>query len=227
LESEVGLEVLSDFSDETLERQLADQELSRLLVTTDFTKSDCTGAVTMRLLDASGSVVQASDTYSCSKKCEDAYVGADFLAALEASCLRGALPPVDLRAVCLVRAIEIDVWSDKKCDSCAADVGASAMWLPQMFILGVGCASDQQNKQNKYLGRRASARIPSLDLFRWSRTELIKCVCENILIRARRLPRRKTTTKLFPPDNFLKNIIRVFAIREIKSRFQFKPRALC
>lgn len=33
------------------------------------------------------------------------YVGADFLAALDASCLRGALPPVDLRAVCLVRAI--------------------------------------------------------------------------------------------------------------------------
>ena len=31
--------------------------------------------------------------------------GADFLAAFVASCLRGALPPVDLRAVCLVRAI--------------------------------------------------------------------------------------------------------------------------
>lgn len=31
--------------------------------------------------------------------------GADFLAALVASCLRGALPPVDLRAVCLVLAI--------------------------------------------------------------------------------------------------------------------------
>jgi histone H3 len=32
-------------------------------------------------------------------------VGADFLAAFEASCFRGALPPVDFRAVCLVRAI--------------------------------------------------------------------------------------------------------------------------
>ena len=31
--------------------------------------------------------------------------GADFLAALVASCFLGALPPVDLRAVCLVRAI--------------------------------------------------------------------------------------------------------------------------
>ena len=31
--------------------------------------------------------------------------GALLRAALVASCLRGALPPVDLRAVCLVRAI--------------------------------------------------------------------------------------------------------------------------
>ncbi len=31
--------------------------------------------------------------------------GADLRAALVASCFRGALPPVDLRAVCLVRAI--------------------------------------------------------------------------------------------------------------------------
>ena len=35
--------------------------------------------------------------------------GALFLAALVASCLRGALPPVDLRAVCLVRAMLADV----------------------------------------------------------------------------------------------------------------------
>jgi hypothetical protein len=39
-------------------------------------------------------------------------VGADFLAALVASCFLGALPPVDLRAVCLVRAIESE--SEKK-----------------------------------------------------------------------------------------------------------------
>lgn len=32
-------------------------------------------------------------------------VGADFLAALVASCFLGALPPVDLRAVCLVLAM--------------------------------------------------------------------------------------------------------------------------
>ena len=33
----------------------------------------------------------------------------DLRAALVANCLRGALPPVDLRAVCLVRAIAIEL----------------------------------------------------------------------------------------------------------------------
>ena len=42
LETEVGLEVLSNFTDQTLEGKLADQELGRLLVTTDFTESDGT-----------------------------------------------------------------------------------------------------------------------------------------------------------------------------------------
>ena len=37
LEAEVGLEVLCDFADETLEGELADQELSGFLVATDFT----------------------------------------------------------------------------------------------------------------------------------------------------------------------------------------------
>lgn len=42
LETEVGLEILSNFTDKALERQLADQELGRLLVATDFTESDGT-----------------------------------------------------------------------------------------------------------------------------------------------------------------------------------------
>ena len=42
LEAEVGLEVLSDLTDKTLEWQLADEELSRLLVATDLTESDGT-----------------------------------------------------------------------------------------------------------------------------------------------------------------------------------------
>jgi len=38
--------------------------------------------------------------------------GADLRAALDARALRGALPPVDLRAVCLVRAIAAGVVDD-------------------------------------------------------------------------------------------------------------------
>ena len=42
LEAEIGLEVLSDLTNKTLEWQLADEELGRLLVATDLTESDGT-----------------------------------------------------------------------------------------------------------------------------------------------------------------------------------------
>jgi len=42
LEAEIRLEVLSNFTDKTLEGQLADEQLSGLLVATDFTESDGT-----------------------------------------------------------------------------------------------------------------------------------------------------------------------------------------
>jgi hypothetical protein len=72
LETEVGLEVLSNLTDQTLEGKLADQELGRpvwsvrsldrckaghsLLVTTDLTESDGSGPVPVGLLDTSGSL---------------------------------------------------------------------------------------------------------------------------------------------------------------------------
>ena len=46
LEAEVGLEVLGDFTDQTLEGELADEKLSALLVTTDLTESHCSWPVT-------------------------------------------------------------------------------------------------------------------------------------------------------------------------------------
>lgn len=54
LESEVSFEVLSDFSHQPLERQLADQQFSRLLVSTDFSQSHSSRPVPMRLFDSSG-----------------------------------------------------------------------------------------------------------------------------------------------------------------------------
>jgi len=51
LEAKVGLEVLSDFTNKTLEGEFADEQLGRLLVATNFTESDGSGPEAMRLLD--------------------------------------------------------------------------------------------------------------------------------------------------------------------------------
>ena len=49
------LEVLGDFTNEPLEGELPDEELSGLLVTTDFTEGDGSWAETMGLLYTTGS----------------------------------------------------------------------------------------------------------------------------------------------------------------------------
>lgn len=54
LEAQIGLEVLSDFTDETLEGQLADEQLGALLVTTDLSQSYGAWPVTMWLLHSTG-----------------------------------------------------------------------------------------------------------------------------------------------------------------------------
>jgi histone H3 len=54
LEAQVGLELLGNLTDETLEWELADEELSRLLVTTDLTESDSSWLVSVWLLDTTG-----------------------------------------------------------------------------------------------------------------------------------------------------------------------------
>ena len=50
LESEVGLEVLCNFSDQTLEGKFADQKLSALLVPSDFSQSHSSWPVPVWLL---------------------------------------------------------------------------------------------------------------------------------------------------------------------------------
>ena len=54
LESEVSLEVLGDLPDKALEGQLADEELSGLLVSPDLTESHSSGPVSVGLLHSSG-----------------------------------------------------------------------------------------------------------------------------------------------------------------------------
>src|ERR1700678_3247976 len=55
LETQVGFEILGDLTDQTLERQFADQQFSALLVTTDFTEGDGSRTVTMWFLHSAGS----------------------------------------------------------------------------------------------------------------------------------------------------------------------------
>ena len=54
LESQVGLEILGDLTDQTLEGQLADEKLCALLVSPDLTESDGSGPVPVRFLNSSG-----------------------------------------------------------------------------------------------------------------------------------------------------------------------------
>jgi histone H3 len=55
LESQVSLEFLGDFSDQSLEGELSQQEISGLLVLSDFSEGDGSGSVSVGLLDtASG-----------------------------------------------------------------------------------------------------------------------------------------------------------------------------
>ena len=54
LEAEIGLEVLGDLTDQTLEGELADEKLGGFLVATDLAEGDGAGAITMGLLDSAG-----------------------------------------------------------------------------------------------------------------------------------------------------------------------------
>ena len=58
------LEVLSDLTNKPLEGQLADEELRRLLVATDFTEGDGTRPETMRLLDTTSRGLNAQGRMS-------------------------------------------------------------------------------------------------------------------------------------------------------------------
>ena len=55
LEAEIGLEVLGDFTDQSLEWQLSDEQFGGFLVSSDLPKSDSSWSVTMRFLDSSSS----------------------------------------------------------------------------------------------------------------------------------------------------------------------------
>ena len=65
LETEIGLEILGNLTDQTLEGELADEQLGGLLVLADLTESHGTGPVTMGLLDTTSS--RGGFTSSCNE----------------------------------------------------------------------------------------------------------------------------------------------------------------
>ena len=56
---------MSDFTDKTLEGELSDQELSRLLVTSNLTESDSSGLVPVWLLDTTGRWRRLASSFGC------------------------------------------------------------------------------------------------------------------------------------------------------------------
>ena len=85
LEAQICFKVLSNFSHQTLEGRFANQ-FSGLLITSDFTECHSTRPVMMRFL------------HPCSR-------GHTLASGFCSQLLLGGLPPVDLRAVCFVRAM--------------------------------------------------------------------------------------------------------------------------
>jgi len=65
LETQVRLEVLGDLTNQTLEREFADQEFSRLLVATNLTESDSSWLVSVGLLDTSGGGGRFAGSLGC------------------------------------------------------------------------------------------------------------------------------------------------------------------
>jgi hypothetical protein len=53
LETKIGLEVLGNLTDQSLEGGLTDEQIGTLLVLADFAKSNSSRAIAMRLLDTS------------------------------------------------------------------------------------------------------------------------------------------------------------------------------
>ena len=65
LESKVSLEILSDFSNQSLEGEFPDQKFSGFLVSSDFSQGDGSGPVSMGLLDSSGGGGRFSGSLGC------------------------------------------------------------------------------------------------------------------------------------------------------------------
>ena len=65
LEAKVSLEILSDFTDQALEGELADEQLGALLIATDLTKGDGSRSESVGLLDSTSSGGRLTGSFRC------------------------------------------------------------------------------------------------------------------------------------------------------------------
>ena len=92
------LEILSDLTNEALERQFTDEKFRGLLVPTNFAQRDGTRTEPMGLLDTTSGGLEGQSRGSARDQADDddketiRTAAAVLRAALVASCLRGALP---------------------------------------------------------------------------------------------------------------------------------------
>ena len=99
LEAKVGLEVLRDFTNQALEGKFADEELSGFLIATNLTEGNSSFEAVLATCysEQSGECLPGLYRWGFLTPPVD---GAALRAALDASCLRGALPPVDFPEIC-------------------------------------------------------------------------------------------------------------------------------
>ena len=86
---------MRDFTNQTLEGEFADEKFGRLLVATNLTESDSTFRRVSKFYRTRVEYNRVPGLYRWGFLTPPVD-GADLRAALDASCLRGALPPVDL-----------------------------------------------------------------------------------------------------------------------------------
>ena len=66
LVSQISFEVLSNFTDKSLERQLSDQQSSWLLISSEFSQTDCSWSVSVRFFHTTS----WGSTLSCCLRCQ-------------------------------------------------------------------------------------------------------------------------------------------------------------
>ena len=103
LEMEVLLKVLGDLVDEALERKPADEEIGRLLIETNLTKSHRAGTVAMGLLDTADGGGGLAGSLCC-KRLAWSFSSCGFACGLLGSCHGYVM--LDDVVVCVVKALD-------------------------------------------------------------------------------------------------------------------------